>query len=239
MSTLGGLLAGSTLVGIFVIVLLKEIGVPVPVPSDLLMISVGVQAASGQYSLGALVGTLALAVFAGCSVQFLLARGSGRGLVYRCCRYVGLSAGRLDALAGRLRERGALAVFAGLNVPGVRAGIILAAGLADLRFAAFAPAMLGGNGVYYGWHIALGYLLGPTATALLASASLPLAAAVVGLAGLGLVGWLALRRRRRAATAEGEGVAARLHAWTEAACPACLAVSVVTSGRMLPDGGGR
>ena len=44
---------------IFVVMLLKEIGVPIPVPSDLLMVGAGVQLATGAYSAVALLLALA------------------------------------------------------------------------------------------------------------------------------------------------------------------------------------
>ena len=224
-TTLSGLLTGSSLPALFVIVLLKEAGLPVPIPADLLMISAGVEAANGKYSIPALALALELAVWIGCSLQFGLARGAGRQVVYRLGRFVGLTAERLDRMADRLERRGATAVFVGLNLPGVRAGIIIAAGLARLRYVAFAPAMLGGSTVYYGWHIALGYVVGPTAALLLSSASFPLVAVVALLALLGLVVWML--RRRGAAEPGGGSIAARVHAWTESACPACLLASAI------------
>src|SRR3989442_7402985 len=63
--------------------LLKEIGVPIPVPSDLLMVGAGVQIATGAYSLVALLLALAVAVFIGASIQYFLARSAGRAVVYR------------------------------------------------------------------------------------------------------------------------------------------------------------
>jgi membrane protein DedA with SNARE-associated domain len=207
--------------------LLKEIGVPVPVPADLLIIGAGVQAAAGRYSLPELLVTLEVAAFLGCSVQFLAMRGAGRRFVFRFGRFIGLTPARLEGATARLKRRGPLAVFLGLNVPGVRAGMIIAAGLAGMRYLAFAPAMLGGTAIYYGWHIALGYLVGPTATSLLDRSNVPLLPVGAALAVLGLIGWLLLRRyRHRAdgAAEPGDGLAS-LHAWTEAACPACLAIT--------------
>ena len=43
------MLAGSGLAALFIVMLLKEIGVPVPIPSDLIMITAGVQLAAGAF----------------------------------------------------------------------------------------------------------------------------------------------------------------------------------------------
>ena len=204
------------LLAIFIVMLVKEIGVPVPVPSDLLMVGAGLQIAAGLYSPVELALALAVAVFVGGSVQFLLARTAGRAIVYRLAAAVGIGADRLDGAVARLGAGGARAVFLGLNIPGARAAVIPAAGLARVAFVPFIAAALAGSLVFYGWHVALGYLAGPTALTLAERYSLAALAALLALGGIGLVVWLFVRRRRAA-----------LRSWTEAACPACLAITAL------------
>jgi LPXTG-motif cell wall-anchored protein len=221
-------LATYGLFAILVIMLLKEIGVPVPIPSDLIMITAGVQAATGDYGLLALTLGILGVILVGGSIQFLIARSAGREVIYRLGRFIGLTHERLDRAMALLQRRGATAVFFGLNIPGARAGITPAAGLARLAYPVFAPAMLGGSGIFYAWHIALGYLVGPSATELLEGINLPLLPVLVGLAVLGLLGWLFLRRRKSGQQPE-ESTLDRLHSWTEAACPACLALATLAN----------
>ncbi len=199
---------------IFAIMLVKEIGVPVPIPSDLLMIGAGIQIAAGAYGAVELLVALALAVLVGGSIQFLLARSVGRAVVYRLAAMVGIGADPIDRAVGRLTAGGSRAVFVGLNIPGARAAVIPAAGLARLAFIPFTIATAAGSVAFYGWHVALGYLVGPAATALVERYTTIALALVAALAVGGLLAWLWLRRR---------GGAAR--SWTEAACPACLAIA--------------
>jgi membrane protein DedA with SNARE-associated domain len=213
------------LLAILVVMMLKEVGIPVPVPSDLIMITAGVQAATGTYSLLELLIAIEAAMIIGGSIQFFLARGMGRAFIYRVGRFIGLTQERLDRAMAGLQRRGALGVFLGLNIPGARAGIIPAAGLAGLGYPVFAPAMVGGSSIFYGWHIALGYIIGPSATALLANLHLPILPVVGGLAILGLIVWLLMRGRRKGTAEPAESTLDRLHSWTEAACPACLAIT--------------
>ena len=210
------------LLAILVVMVLKEVGIPVPVPSDLIMITAGVQAATGVYSLLELLIAIEAAMIVGGSIQFFLARGMGRAFIYRVGRFIGLTQERLDQAMSALQRRGALGVFLGLNIPGARAGIIPAAGLAGLTYPAFAPAMISGSSIFYGWHIALGYLVGPSATALLENLHLPILPVVAALAVLGLIVWLFMRGRRKG---EAESTVDIVHSWTEAACPACLAIT--------------
>lgn len=228
-------LAAYGLLAIFVIMLLKEAGLPVPVPSDLIMITAGVQAATGGYSLFELALAIEAAMLIGGSTQFFIARGAGRAFIYRVGRFIGLTRERLDRAMATLQRRGAMAIFLGLNVPGARAGIIPASGLAGLKYPNFAPAMMGGSTVFYGWHIALGYIVGPSATALLKNLSLPIGPVVAGLAGLGLIGWLALRVLGRRKTEPEHSTLDHLHSWTEAACPACLAITAIQQIRSSLD----
>ncbi len=225
-NALSAFLAGYGLLAIFGIMLIKELGVPVPIPSDLIMITAGVQAATGAYGLIELILLLILSMLVGGSIQFLIARKAGREVLYRLGGLIGLTAERLDRAGESLRGRGSLAVFLGLNIPGARAGIIPAAGLAGLSYPSFALAMVTGSGIFYAWHFALGYIAGPAATTLLEGLHLPVGPILLGLALLGLIGWLFLRSRRKRGAAERAALDG-LHSWTEAACPACLSITLL------------
>src|SRR2546428_6431786 len=109
------------LLAIFVVMLVKEIGVPVPVPSDLLMVGAGVQIAAGLYSPLELAIALAVAVLVGGSVQFLLARTAGRAIVYRLPSRRRIGAERLDGALAPPRPGGARAGVLRLHIPGARA----------------------------------------------------------------------------------------------------------------------
>ena len=203
---------------IFVVMLVKEIGVPVPVPSDLLMIGAGIQIASGAYGPLELAAALAAAVLIGGSIQFLLARSAGRAVVYRVAARFGIGPDSLDRYVERLLSHGARAVFVGVNVPGARSAVVPAAGVARMPFVPFAIATVAGSLIFYGWHVALGYLIGPAAGTLIERYATLTIAIVVVLALLGAVGWYLLRRRTRLRAA---------NAWTQAACPACLAITAI------------
>lgn len=203
---------------IFVVMLVKEIGLPVPVPSDLLMIGAGAQIASGVYGPLELTLALGVAVLIGGSMQFFLARSAGRTLVYRLAARVGIGEQVLDRAVARITAGGGRAVFVGMNVPGARAAVIPAAGLAKMPFVPFAWATVAGSIVFYGWHIALGYAVGPAAGAIVERYTSLAVAAVVALGVIGGVGWYLLRRRARSGAAL---------AWTEAACPACIALTAL------------
>ena len=227
-------------VGLVGLLFVKEAGVPVPIPGDLLVLGAGVAAAGAGAGLSGPVelAAILLAGFAGGSLQFLLVRGTLRERLVRLLARFGVSRDRLDSLAGWLRRRGTSGVAVARATPGLRVGAIAASGIADLRFAVFLPGLIAGNTLFVGGHFALGYLVGAPALALVAGSGgvLLLIGAVVILGALGALAWTTLRRRARGRglVANDRGVRGDLAgygAWAEAACPACIAIALVGSDR--------
>ena len=212
--------------GIAALLFVKEAGVPVPVPGDLVVLTAGVAAAGG--SIDPVVGLVVIVVagIAGGIVQFGLVRGPGRALLLGVLRRVGVPSARIDALAARMGRRGATGVAVARMTPGVRVVAIAAAAIAAIRFGRFAVGLTVGNAVFVGAHFALGFAVGKPAIALVSGLAGAVAVVVV-LAIVGGLGWWLIGRRRRA----GAGAAAVLDSpaaasWVDAACPACLLLAV-------------
>jgi membrane protein DedA with SNARE-associated domain len=224
------------LLAIFVLLLVKGLGVPIPIPGDFLMLLAGVRAASGDDPLWLVMGALMAAVLLAGGAQYALARGPSRAVVYRFGRYVGLTPPRLDKAADAVRKRGPVAVAIGTMTPGLGMLTVIAAGLAGLAAVRFAGGLTVGSTIFIALHIVLGYLFGPSVLTMLDNIHLPVVPVLVGLALVGLAVWLGrsfLRRRRGTAAPDDEPLRA-VAAWTEAACPICMVV-----GRLnLPEAAG-
>jgi membrane protein DedA with SNARE-associated domain len=230
--------------GLLALLLVKEAGVPIPVPGDLLVLGAGIAAAGAGVAAGGsvipaplLLGAILAAGVAGGCVQFALVRGAFREPLIRTLTRFGVPRDRLDGLAGWLRQHGATGVAVARVTPGVRVGATAASGLAALPFAAFLPGLVAGNTVFVGGHFAIGYLAGPAAMDVIAqTGGIALAVgAFVVLAVFGAVAWRALRRRRQNGAGSDRHAhrslglprdLASLATWSEAACPACLAISL-------------
>src|SRR5215212_5217471 len=119
MEAIGQFLDQYGLLAIFTLLLVKGLGVPIPVPGDFLMLLAGVRAGTGQYSLLEVIIVLMGATLLAAGIQYLLARGPSRSFVYRFGRYIGLTPPRLDRAAGSVRKRGAAAVAVGSLTPGL------------------------------------------------------------------------------------------------------------------------
>ena len=210
----------------------KEAGIPIPIPGDLLVLGTGIAAASGAVEPLSALTLIVAATIAGGVTQFWILRGGLRRLLLALLRRVGVGDERVERLASGLRARGATGVAIARMTPGVRIVAIPAAAMAAVAPASFVAGLATGNSVFVGGHFALGAMLGAPAVAIGASLWPAIIVAVVGLAILGAAGWFVLARRRRGARV-GPGLqlaAIDVDAagdWTDAACPACLGLAAI------------
>src|SRR5438874_2933444 len=206
---------------LFVVILLKEIGVPVPVPGDLLMVVAGARAAAGKLPLWGVLLAAIVAGVIGAYVQYMLARGPGRSFIYRFGKYAGLTESRLDKATGAIKGRGWVAVALARALPGLRIGAIVACGLAPVPMSTFLAGLVAGTLLFVGFHTLLGFVAGPGVGSIFDNLNVPIWPFLLALALIGIAGWLWIRARRRGAQSEETSQA--LFDWADACCPVCLA----------------
>jgi len=220
--------------GLAGLILVKEIGVPVPVPGDLVVIGAGVAASRGDLDpVVALIALIAASV-AGGTVQFGLLRSVARPAMLRLLARLG-AAERVDRQVGRFRTAGPGRIAAARMTPGIRVVTIAAGAIGGVPPAAFVAGLAAGNAVFIAAHFGLGYALGEPVLRLVGGALAPAALIGIGLAVAGLVGWTAIRARRsrggrsRSGRPDERGAGAALVGpgravldWADACCPACL-----------------
>ena len=191
----------------FLILLIKTIGVPLPIPGDLLILAAAVRVAQGE-----LVGwqaflALLLALLLGGVIQFGLARGPGRALLLRFGRYIGLTQMRIDAAAAKMQKGGIPALTISILIPGIRGVAIVASGLAHVAFPRFLLGLTLGNLLFLSLHFVLGYLGGSALTAIgKYLPSPPVLVVVIVLLIAVYVLWVIAARRQKAARAELEAI---------------------------------
>lgn len=221
LGSLGDFWASYGLLSIFVVMLLKEIGVPIPVPGDVLMITAGAAAAVGQLDLPLLLLSITAAAIVGGWIQYQMARGPGRALIYRFGPLVGLSRERLDRASRAVANRSWPAIALARFTPGLRIVCILGCGVAAVPYATFIPALILGSVAFIAFHVLLGFFIGPLAISFLTTATLPLLLGVGAFLGLGLIVWWAKGRRDRTTTSQ------TISSWAEGACPVCLVIGQI------------
>jgi membrane protein DedA with SNARE-associated domain len=195
------------------VMLVKAIGVPIPIPGDVILLALAARAAEGKVLLWVAFVALLAVLTVGGTIQYLLARGPARRMVLRFGGRLGITSERLERVAARVQRGGLVGIGLAVLTPGVRSAAIPGCGLAGIPLRLFVPGLALGSGLDIALHFALGY----AGAGLLAAVVQPSPVLVVlGLALLGLVAWLLIARRRRA------NAALALNAWAQATCPVCL-----------------
>jgi membrane protein DedA with SNARE-associated domain len=193
-----------------------EAGLPIPLPTDLVILLVGERAAAGAIPLWLAVLAMELVALIGTGALFLACRGPGSALIARLGPRLGLTHERMGRATAIVERRGRPALAIGRGTPGLRTVTVVAAGASGLPLRRALPPLVIGSSVFIQLHLFLGYFLGPAARDLIDQATGPailvVAALVVGAA----VFWLVRRGRRGGA-----------QAWAEAACPACLVLGAL------------
>lgn len=146
---------------LFLVVLLEEAGLPLPLPGDLLLLYVGSLVTKGALSFGVAIGVVVTATLLGTSILYSLARRGGRPLLARYGRLLRINNERL-ARAERWLGRRVLIRLVGLRlVPGLRVYSTMAAGvlMVPRRHTTLSFAISGA--IWACVWIGLGALLGP------------------------------------------------------------------------------
>ena len=109
----------------------------IPLPSEVIMGFAGYLVYLGRFSLfkAALVG--ALGNISGSTVMYVLGSRFGRGAVLNLGKYVHLTEAKFNRAEQMFKKWGALAVFIGQLLPGVRTYISLPAGVLRIKFIPF------------------------------------------------------------------------------------------------------
>ncbi len=188
-----------------------EAGVPIPVPADLVMFTVGERVAAGTFPLWLAVTGFEVISVVGTTALFLACRGPAHLVIARFGPRLGLTEARVRRGAGFVEARGLPALAAGRGMPGLRTLTVVAAGASGLSRRRALPALILGSSVFLQLHLVLGLLLGPVADRAFDRAE-GLAVAVLAVLILGAPVFWRTRRGRRAAS----------EAWVEEACPACI-----------------
>jgi membrane protein DedA with SNARE-associated domain len=179
----------------FVYLAIEEAGVPIPVPGDFLMLTLGIRAREGAISLWQVIAAMEAGTIVGSCFLYYVARRGGRGLVERYGRYIGIRREQLDRAEAQLARHGALAVVLGRLLPGLRVLTAIACGIFRVPFHVFLPAMSLGGLIYIVGYTLLGYYAGPAVLGLVEALHLPVGLLGSGVPLLAILGGLVVIRR--------------------------------------------
>lgn len=189
-------LAAGTLILFF-----EELGIPSPVPSDVMMLLAGLRARQGLYSYWFVIVVEEIATVCGTTGLYFFSRRFGRSIVNRYGWLFHLGPDTLAKAERAIARSGGRAIVIGRIVPGLRIITPIAAGVLGVPLRTFLPAVAVGALIYIAFFTALGALAGPLALRLLERLALPLGA-IASLAAVALA-FVLVRRIRHAALVAG------------------------------------
>ena len=124
---------------LFLLVLVEEAGIPIPIPGDTLVMIAGLQRDRGLlYDLG-VIGLSSLAVFLGSSLLFAFMQRGGRPFLARFGKYLHLHPDRLERVERWFLKRGRVAIVLGRLIPGLRIPTTVMSGLSGMPYVQYAP----------------------------------------------------------------------------------------------------
>jgi membrane protein DedA with SNARE-associated domain len=146
---------------ILLVVAIEELGVPLPIPSDFMIIFAGTTADRSLPRLGLYFVALTMVSALGASGLYAMVRRGGRPLVDRFGTYVHLGPEQLARAESLLSRSGWGGIAVGRATPGLRYATVIACGRLEVSYSRFVTATLVGSSVYIAAFLALGAIFGP------------------------------------------------------------------------------
>ena len=215
------------ILGIIGLILIKELGVPLPMPGDLLIVGAGAYLTTDLAAAGLALAAILIAGYIGASVQFFLFGTALRRPMLAALDRLGIGTARLDGLSDRFRSAGVKAVALTRMTPGVRIAVVPAAALAAIPYTMFLPGIVVGNGVFVTAHFAAGFVLGAYARDVIQRVSDPKVVTVFVLIVLAVIGLSVLLRRRSSPAKPAD----TYECWADCSCPACVTLVAASTPR--------
>jgi len=143
---------------IFSLVFLQEIGVPNPIPNELILLFSGYLASTGKMSFVLVMITVVAADFLGTSILYFISFFLGQRILRKNFKW--LPKEKIEHLSKIISERGRWGIYIGRLVPYLRGYISLAAGLLRIEPKIFLPTVLISALTWSGGYAIAGRLLG-------------------------------------------------------------------------------
>ena len=216
----------------FLLILVQEIGVPIPIlPSEVLLLSAGFLASQGKIMLPVVGAVVTIATLLGNSLLFYIGRRYGRGALDRYGKYIHLHPERINRIEAWIGTHGRSILIYGPLLPVIRAYVPALAGVFGVPFRYYISVLVFAALSWSFGLLVLGYVLGDhwfDAVTFLRH-NVRIAALLLLAAGLVALAIVALRRRAKERAA--------LRSWKEVAPPAVQTTRLTSgaeTGALLP-----
>ena len=146
---------------LFILIFLQEIGIPVPLPNELLMLFAGYLILKGILLFPLVLLVVISADFIGTMILYIVFYFSGKYILAHKPRWLPLSTATINKIGEKITKGGLWAVFLCRVTPFIRGYTSLISGFIHLKPKLFVPIALLSSVVVCSGYITLGYILGP------------------------------------------------------------------------------
>ena len=156
------LIAGHQFVALFGLVALEEAGIPLPAPSDIVIMIYGSNRRESFVGLASVVLVCAAASTVGTLIPYAITRKWGQPAAHRVARWIDVEQDQVDRWTTRIAARGFAAIFVGRLIPGLRVAMSLIGGTARVPVHEFSAAVFLAGVIYWSFWTGVGAIFGPT-----------------------------------------------------------------------------
>ncbi|MDD2797232.1 MAG: DedA family protein [Bacteroidales bacterium] len=146
---------------LFILVFLQEVGVPSPLPNELVMIFSGYMVFQGKLHLFYAILSAFAGDILGSTILFIAFYFFGKQIMSRKPSWIPISESKLNKLSQRLQSFGSAGFFLGRLSPFIRGYVSVISGLMNVSPKRFLPIIGATASLWATFYILAGYLLGP------------------------------------------------------------------------------
>jgi len=147
--------------GLFLVIFLEELGVPLPAPGDVAIMYGGYLTTTGAipYPLAYLAVVSGAVLGSACNLT--ISRKYGRPFIQRFGKYVGVTEERLLRAEGLFKRWGPWAIIIGRHIPGMRIVLSALSGILGVPYRVFTPCVFVSALVWAAIFLEIGRHVGP------------------------------------------------------------------------------
>ena len=176
--------------GLFTVIFLEEIGIPLPAPGDVAITYGGYLTTRGTIPYPLAYVAVVTGAVLGSTLNTTLSRRYGPRVIARVGPFLGITEVRLERAQALFQRWGPWAIIVGRHIPGMRIVLSALSGILNVPYRVFIPCVAISATIWAAIFLELGRLLGPRARDLFALFPAPLIPWVLLGLGVLLVGYL-------------------------------------------------
>lgn len=147
--------------GLFVVIFLEELGIPLPAPGDAAIAYGGYLTTTGAIPYPMAYLAVVAGAVLGSTCNLTLSRRYGRPFIQRYGRFIGITDERLFRAEGIFKRWGPWAIIIGRHIPGMRIVLSALSGILEVPYRVFIPCVVVSASIWAAIFLELGRRLGP------------------------------------------------------------------------------